>query len=464
VPLPEALYESVLTVARPGIRAASLLNDRLRRGVRGRAETGGRFREWAAAERSSERALERPLVWIHAPSVGEGLMAQAIIAELTSRRPDLQVAFTHFSPSAERMVADVGADVWGYVPWDTRGPVREALDALRPAAVVFVRTEVWPVLAREAADRGAALLLVNAVLSEGSGRLSRLARGLVEPMYGRLDAVGAVSRPHAERYRRLGVPAERIHVTGDARFDQVWARIEARGLFQLRGEADAAERVPEALRPLWRALYEPDAFTIVAGSTWAPDEKALLPPLTVLRRDRRLRLIIAPHEPTPAHIEALERRLDRLSLRHARLGALLAAETPAAGLTAAPAASTPEIVIVDRMGVLADLYALAGAAYVGGGFGRAGLHSVVEPAALGVPVLFGPSHGNAREAAELAAQGGGFVVRSAGDVEERLRELADHPEAGHEVGARAREFVRSETGSAARNAELVLEWVDRGSS
>jgi 3-deoxy-D-manno-octulosonic-acid transferase len=207
---------------------------------------------------------------------------------------------------------------------------------------------------------------------------------------------------------------------------------------------------------------------VVAGSTWAEDEAVLLSPFTVLRRDRAIRLIIAPHEPTPAHLNTLERRLDGLSLRHARLGAFLTAGVSGrfegaggtAAMSAPPGRTPPEVVVVDRMGVLADLYGLADAAYVGGGFGTSGLHSVVEPAALGVPVLFGPAFGNSREAGELASHGGGFVVRSAADVEDRLHHLADDRAATAEAGSRAREYVRSETGSAVRNAELVLDCLE----
>jgi 3-deoxy-D-manno-octulosonic-acid transferase len=446
MPLPEQLYEAAWAAARPGLRAAAFFNSKLRRGVAGRSESARRFGDWAASERSPER----PLAWVHAPSVGEALMAQAIIAQLRARREDVQVAFTHFSPSAERIVAEVGADVWGYVPWDTRGSVRPILEALRPTALVFVRTEVWPVLAREAQDAGASLLLVNAVLSEGSGRLSGPARGFMAAMYGRLDRVGAVSEDHAARYERLGVPTDRIRITGDARFDQVWDRIQRRGLHAVREAGGESLVVPESIRPLWSVLHDPSRFTVVAGSTWPADERILLPPLTVLRRDRRIRLIIAPHEPTSAHLGALERRLDRLSLRHSRLGALLAAD-----------ADPPQVVVVDRMGVLADLYALADLAYVGGGFGRSGLHSVVEPAALGVPVLFGPAHGNAREAAALVEEGGGFVVRSTADIGMRVRTFADDPASAAAAGALARAWVRDETGAAGRNADLVVECLER---
>ncbi len=438
--LPENLYEGALAAVGPLIRAASPLHAKATRGVRGRKESLNRFRAWGASER--DRA--RPLVWFHAPSVGESLMAQAIIAELRDLRPEAQIAFTHFSPSAERMVGEVGADVWGYIPWDTRKPVREVLGLLRPSAIAFVRTEVWPVVTREAAQAGARMALVNAVLAEDSGRLSWLGRAFLEAVYRRLERVGAANDACAQRYERLGVPPGRITVTGDARFDQVFRRIEARGLAGLRGQESAAERVPAEIRPIWRKLDDPSVFTLVAGSTWAEDEKVLLPGVSVLRREHPLRLVIAPHEPSRAHLRQLEERLQRHRLDHARLSAVVASGRPA-----------PEVVVVDRMGVLADLYALADAAYVGGGFGKAGLHSVVEPAALGVLVLFGPAHGNASEAVGLAKAGGARVVNTAAALEARLRDLLADPATTRASGERARAFVESRTGAARRNAELV---------
>ncbi len=443
--LPERTYEAVIAACRPAFHAAGLVHPGARKAVVGRRESLARFRKWSADARDPDR----PVVWVHAPSVGEALMAQAIIGELKEARPDVQIAFTHFSPSGERIAPRIGADVWGYSPYDTRTPVRRTLAAVDPDVIAFVRTEVWPVITREAAQTGTRMVLVNAVLSEGSGRLRWLGRPFLEAAYRRLDQVGAVSEAHADRYEILGVPPGRVRVTGDARFDQVWHRIEERGLAGLRHDPDAARRVPEELRGYWTVLDDPESFTLVAGSTWPADEKVLLPAVAVLRRNRPFRMVIAPHEPTTPHLEALERRLDRHALRHTRLSALVAAR-----------AAASEVVIVDRLGILADLYALGDAAFVGGGFGRDGLHSVIEPAAIGVPVLFGPHHGNAREAGALAAAGGGFAVEGAGGLEDRLRDLMDEPIRIHSVGEAARAYVGSETGAAERNAELILERLD----
>jgi 3-deoxy-D-manno-octulosonic-acid transferase len=430
----ELLYEAVLRGARPALRLAAPFHTKLGRGLAGRGAAIEALESWARTSRDPAR----PLVWVHAPSVGEALMAQAIIASLRDRRPSLQVVFTYFSPSAERVAERVGADLCGYLPWDLPAESRRALAALRPDLLAFVRTEIWPVLAREARAAGVKLALVNAVLAAGSSRLRGPSRFLLGPGYRRLDLVGAVAQGDADRLALLGVPPERVRVTGDARFDQVWARVTALGGERARRE-----------HPLLRRLYDPDLLTLVAGSTWPADEERLIAGYQAARAETPFRLIIAPHEPTAAHLEGLEARLADAGLRYRRLGALEESPGP-----------VPEVVIVDRVGVLADLYGIANLAYVGGGFGGAGLHSVVEPAALGVPVLFGPRLGNALEADDLARAGGGKVVRSADAITANLIRLARDPVQRAEASAAALIFVRSRLGGAAGNADLIVELLD----
>lgn len=425
----ERIYEVAVRSARPLLRLAAPFSPKLGRGLAGRRGAVAGLEAWAAEHRDPAR----PLIWVHAPSVGEGLMAQAIVAALRERRRDVQIVFTYFSPSAERMAARVGADVAGYLPWDVRPDVDRALEALRPAVVAFVRTEIWPVLGQAAVERGIRLALVNAVLAEGSSRLRAGSRYLLAPAYARLDAVGAVSRGDAARFPRLGVAADRVHLTGDARFDQVWARIE-----RLRA-AEARNG-----HPLLRRLADESVCTIVAGSTWPADEARLVPAFARARGQAPYRMIAAPHEPDEDHLRGLERTLTQAGLSHARLAEVEGGDGP-----------LPEVVVVDRVGVLADLYAIADVAYVGGGFHRYGLHSVVEPAALGVPVLYGPRHGNAQEAGALAWAGGGSVVRGEVELAEKLTVLARDPEIRGAAGRAALTFVEENLGGAARNAELI---------
>ena len=425
MPFNEHVYDVGIQLARPLVQLATPFSHKLREGVAGRRGARDRMVRWAAAHRDTER----PLIWMHAPSVGESLMAQAIIAEIRNIRPDAQIAFTYFSPSAVRVADRVGADVFDYMPWDTRGDMNAMVSALKPSAIAFVRTEIWPSLVRAAAARNVRTYLVNAVLAPNSSRLKGTARWLLQNAYQRLDGIGAVARDHAQRFLRLGVSEARLHLTGDARFDQVAARISSLDREQ----------------PILQRLRDTSVVNLVAGSTWPADEAEILGPLANARKGRPMRIIIAPHEPDAAHLRSLEQRLTSIGFRHRRLSDVEKSDD-----------KLPEVIVVDRLGVLADLYAIAHVAYVGGGFHDAGLHSVVEPAALGVPVIFGPRHGNAREADELAGKGGGFVASDGAAVASLICDLAARPAHRTSSASAARGFVESRLGGARRNAELIL--------
>jgi 3-deoxy-D-manno-octulosonic-acid transferase len=423
MPMLERIYGMGVAALRPALPLLARGEGKLARGIRGRRGVVERMEAWAREHRDPAR----PLAWFHAPSVGEGHQARAVIEAFRALRPEAQVVYTYFSPSAEAFARAVPADFADYLPLDAAGEVRRALGALCPDVVAFSKYDVWPVLTREATARGVRLLLLSATLPAASGRLRAPSRALLAPAYARLGAVAAISAEDAERFGRLGVPAERRSVMGDARFDQVWARARA---------VDCAS-------PLLALFGGFEGATLVAGSTWPDDERHLLPAFAALRKGRRaLRLILVPHEPTSAHLDASERRMDALGLAHARLSS-----------AGAPSA---EVVLVDRVGVLGDLYALADVAYVGGGFGSAGLHSVLEPAAFGVPVLFGPRHANAREAGELVAAGGAFEVATGADAERILAGLVDVYELRARAGRIARSYVEARLGAAQRGAELVV--------
>lgn len=432
MPIAESLYVAALRAAAPALPLLARGSGKLARGIRGRRNVLDRLEAWS----STARDPARPLVWFHAPSVGEGLQARAVVEALRARRPDAQVVYTFFSPSAERFAGTVPADHFDYLPFDLPGDVRRALEVLRPDVLAFSKTDVWPVLTREAKRRGVRLAMLSGTLPASSSRLAGPARALLAPAYRRLDRVAAISPADAERFGALGVPPERTTVMGDARFDQVWKR--ARG----------ADR--EA--PLLRAVATPGRPVLVAGSTWPPDEARLVPAVRAARdAGRPLRLVLVPHEPTPAHLRAAEELLERHGLAHARLSAAEAGAAEAAG----------DVVLVDRVGVLGDLYAAADLAYVGGGWGTAGLHSVLEPAAFGLPTLFGPRHANAREAGELVQAGAAWSPADAAELERRLLELLADDGARRAAGERARAYVEAGLGAAERGAQVVEELLTR---
>jgi 3-deoxy-D-manno-octulosonic-acid transferase len=321
-------------------------------------------------------------------------------------------------------------DFRDYLPFDAASATRSALDALKPTAIVFSKVDVWPTLTREARARGVRLGLISATLAPRSSRRTGIAAAVLRDAYARLDAVGAIDADDAERLAELGVRPHVIEVTGDTRYDQVWAR------------AAGVDRSTSLLSPLVSARP-----TFVAGSTWPADERVVLPAWLGLRRELpEARLIIAPHEPTAAHLVAIERWAEQSRLSHARFG------TPEAGST--------DVVVVDRVGVLGDVYALAAVAFVGGGFHAAGLHSVVEPAAFGVPVIFGPRWRMSRDAATLLEAKGAAAVAGVDDLAARLREWLGSPSARRMAGDRARDVVRLGLGAADRTVALVARLLE----
>ena len=446
------LYRLGWAAARPLAAPLALGRGKLGRAIRGRRASVPALRAWAARARTDAV----PLVWFHAASVGEGRQAEAVLRRLKAARPRWQLAYTFSSPSAEQLAASLPVDVAAYAPFDTVRDVAGALEALRPTAIVFGATDVWPELARGAAGRGVALALVSATLAPTSSRRGALARRLLAPAYAALGAVGAIDATDARGLEALGVPPLSVTLTGDTRHDAALARLAA------------VDRTAPHLRALTaRGADGPPPPTVVAGSTWPSDESVLLPALGALRaRGAGFRLVIAPHEPTPAHLDGLEQRIrDHFGgeVVVVRLSRLL----PSAGAEPLPSGNLPSgnrVVVVDVVGILAELYLAASIAYVGGGFHGAGLHSVIEPAAACVPVLFGPRHGGSRDARLLLEAGGARAARDARELEAAAGEWLGSETARAAAGAAARAVVERGKGAAERSLQMVIALVERSMS
>ncbi|HYN83032.1 MAG TPA: glycosyltransferase N-terminal domain-containing protein [Gemmatimonadaceae bacterium] len=421
-PLARIPYFAAGAVARALAAIPPPGNSKASRALRARRGIRHRYAEWAAESRDPSK----PLLWVHAPSVGEGLQALPVIQLFRAAHPGAQIAYTFFSPSAERFAATVGADFHDYLPFDTVGDAALALSALRPTALVFSKLDVWPVLVEQAASRGARLGLMSAAMPASSGRRARAAQLFLRDAFHAMDLVGAVSDSDGANLIGAGVRPDRLRITGDARYDQAWSK----------AESNSAERAA-LIGPLRAAR-----FTLVAGSTWPSDELRLLPAWLAVRRALpSVRLIIAPHELSSGHLESVETWALSSGLEYARTGD--------------PAASSADVIVVDRYGILGDLYALADVAYVGGGFRDAGLHSLLEPAAFGAPVIIGPGHADNRDASLLVAAGGAFRCSDSAAITSRMRRWLENPESLTRARTAAREVVQSGLGAADRSVEIV---------
>jgi 3-deoxy-D-manno-octulosonic-acid transferase len=432
--LPQALYRTALRALRALSPVLMRGESKLARGLRGRRDAHERLVAWGGGVRS-----DQPVIWVHASSVGESLQARAVIDVLRRRKPGLRVVFTFFSPSAERVCEDFPADICSYLPWDLPGVMGSVLDTVQPSVIMFTQREVWPTLADQAATRGVPTVLIAGTMPEGAGRLSLAGRLLLSPAFRSLRAVGAVSKEDGERFGLLGVKGDRVTVTGDSGVDAVRDRVAGIDRTATHMRIFGDERGP----------------ILVAGSTWPSDEEVLIPAVARVRESvPGWRIVLAPHEPDGCDFAGLGRALAADGWTPALLGDI-------EGAPGAEGAHGADVILVDRVGVLADLYALGSIAYVGGGFHTGGLHSVLEPAAAALPVLIGPRWKGSVHTAPLVAAGAARSVADAEALAHALGEWAEDPEKNEDAGQRAIAYIESHRGSAECTADLISQFLPR---
>jgi 3-deoxy-D-manno-octulosonic-acid transferase len=367
--------------------------------------------------------VEPGAVWVHGASVGE-VMATLPLHDALAKHGCRTLASTK-TLTGRAVLCERRPDLPRLLaPLDHPWCVAMALDRVRPAALVLVETELWPVWIATAHRRNVPVVLVSGRLSDRSFPRYRRFAFVFRRTLARLAGVGARSRQDAERFVSLGLPRGRVEVTGDLKLEPRSGRVPSRDL-------EAFVRDASAL--------------LVAGSTHHGEEEAALDALEAAERAGFApALVLAPRHPERFdEVEALVRKRGRRVQRRSRL--------------AGGRLGTGEVLLLDSLGELADLYARAAACFVGGTLAPVGGHNLLEPLAAGRSVLFGPHTENAREVATLVLASG--AGRRVADAQELARcvveELAD-PRAALERGERGRAALERHRGAAERSAHLVL--------
>jgi 3-deoxy-D-manno-octulosonic-acid transferase len=396
----------------------------------------GKYREgWSEKllGRAPLRIGDRPCLWFHAVSVGEVLLLRPIVRELSRRRPGWEVVVSTTTPTGLAVARQTFPDlVTFYAPLDFSWAARQAVARIRPTVLALVELELWPNLVWAVKRSGARVAIVNGRLSHRSHRGYRALRGPLGPTLRRLDSVAVQTEEYAERFVDLGVPRPRVRVTGSIKYD---------GL-----ETDRDNPRTLGLR---QALgLDPADLVFVAGSTMEGEEAAALEAYRVARRSHpRLRLVLVPR-----HSDRFEKVAAWLRQRGERVVRRTEGEHARRTL-----GDPPPIVLVDTIGELGAVWGLADVAFVGGSLvpGRGG-QNMMEPAAFGASVLFGPHTGNFRETVEqLLARRGARRVADSAELTAALLEDLDDPESATARGASGRAYVLAQHGAADRTlAEL----------
>lgn len=405
---------------------------------KGKYRRGWRAKLWGDVP---AREGDEPCIWIHAVSVGEVNLVAPLIAELRRRRPGWAFVLTSTTDAglelAQRKYPDIASC---YAPLDFSWAVRRAMRRIRPAMLMLVELELWPNLIRAASEAGASVAVVNGRLGERSFRGYRRIRRLLHSTLERIAVVGVQNEEYRGRFEQLGVDPRRLSITGSLKFDGACAD---RGNRRTRDLAELAQ-------------LGADDVVFLAGSTQAGEESASLDTYRALAADHpQLRLILVPRH--PERFEEVAQLCRRSGLRLARRSEWLPSSAGAKG----GATGEPwQVLLVDTVGELGAWWGTAQIAFVGGSFGDRGGQNMIEPAAYGAAVSFGPNTWNFRDiAAALLARDAAVVVADGKALTAFVRYCLKDRNFAHGLGSRAQQLVRENLGATARTADLTIPLV-----
>jgi len=368
---------------------------------------------------------ERPLIWVHAVSVGEVLAVSRLVKTLDAALPDYLIVLSTTTRTGQALARErFGSNRVFYCPLDLPWAVRAWLNALQPSLLILAETEFWPNLLSGCFRRNIPVAVVNARISDRSWPRYRRMRWLWRPFLSRLSRVLAQSQTDADRLKTIGCLPERVTVAGNLKFDVRTAE-----------EADATRQLKKSSASL---------RLIVAGSTLEGEEAALLQAWPrLLHADPQLVMVLAPRH--PERFAAMAALLEKSGMVWVKRS-----DWHSAPEDSLKPLNPGQIVLLDTIGELASVYSLAAVAFVGGSLVPAGGHNPLEPAQFGVPIVMGPHYANFRAITEDLLAHQALRISSAEDLSATLIGLLQNPQASKAMGARARQVFEQQAGATGR--------------
>lgn len=419
-----------------------------------RAVATGRYRSGLAAKLFGHVPVanpdRKPVVWFHAVSVGEVNLLGTLVPAFRRRHPDWLVVVSSTTDTglaeARKRFSDLTVIGW---PLDFSWAVGAALDAVKPSLVVLAESEMWPNFLRAARNRRVPVAVINARMSPRSfRRLSRL-KGLASRLlFDNVARFAVQEQEYAGRFRLLGVPPEKLAVTGSIKYDGASGDRDTPKTRELRRLLSAAggERQPADVAT---SLQEARPLIWLAGSTHAPEESIVLDAFARLRtRFPHLHLLLVPRHPD--RFEEVARLIESSGLPFARRSRITT-----------PVAEMPAVVLLDTLGELGAAWGMADIGFTGGSLdGKRGGQSMIEPAGYGVPCVFGPHVWNFKDAAKrLVEVGGAVMIKDAAGLEAGLTQLLMDEDLRNRMGDAARTLVRRQQGATQRTLDAIDEMI-----
>lgn len=393
-------------------------------------------------------AAER--VWLHAVSVGEVLLLRGLIAEYRRRRPHAEIVLSTTTVTGFDVAKKQYPDfVVCYCPLDFSWAVRRAIVRLKPTALVLAELELWPNLILASSRAGVRLAITNGRLSEKSFRGYRKLKPLVRWLLRKFDAIAVQNEEYATRFRTLGAMSETVVMTGSVKYDGV--------------ETD--RRNPRTLEMRTSFRISDDELVFIAGSTQEPEEAHALDTWQALRQDfPRLRLILVPrHKERFEDVARLVEGRGIPLIRRSKVGGQTSevggqrSDVTGSLNSQLSTLNAQPVLLLDTLGELGACWGLADIAFVGGSLTNRGGQNMIEPAAYGAAVLFGPNTRNFRESVQLLlAAEAACVVQHASELTDMVRKLAADQSLRAAMGQRAQTAVAAHRGATERTLEVLI--------
>lgn len=388
------------------------------------APANSKARLWLQGRKNIFRSLNDAvfgttgIIWFHAASLGEFEQGRPLIEEIKNRFPDKKVLLTFYSPSGYEIRKNYAlADYVFYLPHDTKANAHRFIETVQPEMVFFIKYEFWQHYLNEIGRHHIPLYLISGVFRPNQVFFRWYGRAYRKVLQ-HFTHFFVQNESSKQLLNNIGI--NNITVNGDTRFDRVIST------------AKKAQHIELA------RVFSEDSITLIAGSTWPPDEEIIA---RYMAQHNKLKVIIAPHEVHPSHIKEIEKTIKLPAIRYTQASTNNVADK--------------RVMIIDNIGMLSSLYQYGQVAYIGGGFGK-GIHNILEAATFGMPVIFGPRYKKFSEALAMVSHQAAFSINGYNSFKVIVDKLLNNNDLLEAASLKARQYVASNAGATDKIMDTIF--------
>jgi len=404
------LYNIVIYILVFVLKFISIFNTKIRLFLLGRKET---FHKLESSISKNDKTI-----WLHCASLGEFEQGRPIMEEIKKKYKDHKIVLTFFSPSGFEVQKDFAfADVITYLPLDTRANAKKFLSIVHPKIAVFVKYEFWPNILDELQKQKIETILISGIFRKEQSFFKSYGSWMRKSLkaFSHFFVQNKISKDLL-----YNISLENVTVSGDTRFDRV---------YEITKQDNNLDFI---------AKFKQNKYTMVAGSTWPKGEKYLVNYINFHASENE-KFIIAPHNINQLQINELQNSITKSTTK----------------FTDKNRDYSAQVFILDTIGILTKVYNYADAAYVGGGFGKGGLHNVLEPATFGLPLIIGPNFDKFQEAVDLVALGSCKTVQDQKEMDFELQKLSNDVSYREQNGQISKDYILRNIGA----TQIILEYI-----